>query len=83
MFVRLSMWGVAHDQRAKVPMPPPRAAHDGMPPDREYGPRPEMLETLKTAAADIIRKETGREPDLRRLLDEGYENLRSCLPTGS
>jgi len=83
MFVRLSMWGVAPDQRAKVPMPPPRAAHDGMPPDREYGPRPEMLETLKTAAADIIRKETGREPDLRRLLDEGYENLRSCLPAGS
>jgi hypothetical protein len=83
MFVRLSMWDVARDQRAKVPMPPPRAAHDGMPPDREYGPRPEMLETLKTAAADIIRKETGREPDLRRLLDEGYENLRSCLPTGS
>jgi len=42
-----------------------------------------MLETLKTAAADIIRKETGREPDLRRLLAEGYENLRSCLPAGS
>jgi hypothetical protein len=83
IYVRLSMWGVAHDQRAKVPMPPPRAAHDGMPPDREYGPKPEMLESLKGAVAAILRKETGTEPSLQRLLENGYENLRPCLPTGS
>jgi hypothetical protein len=83
IYVRLSMWGVAHDQREKVPMPPPRAAHDGMPPDQEYGPKPEMLESLKGAVADILRKETGTEPSLQRLLEGGYENLRPCLPAGS
>jgi mono/diheme cytochrome c family protein len=83
MYVRLSMWGLDRTQREKVPMPPPRAAHDGTPPDQEYGPRPEMLETLKRAAADILRKETGAAPDLRSLLDGGYENLPACLPAGA
>jgi hypothetical protein len=83
IYVRLSMWGVARDRREKVPMPPPRAAHDGMPPDQEYGPKPEMLESLRGAVADILRKETGTEPSLQRLLEDGYENLRPCLPAGS
>jgi hypothetical protein len=83
IFVRLSMWGIAPGQREKVPMPPPRAAHDGMPPDIEYGPKPEMLETLKAAAADILRKETGAAPSLQELLENDYENLRPCLPAGS
>jgi hypothetical protein len=77
------MWGVEPAQRQKVPMPPPRAAHGGMPPDQEYGPRPEMLETLRQAAADILRQQTGVAPDLRALLDGGYENLRACLPAGA
>jgi hypothetical protein len=42
-----------------------------------------MLETLKRAAADILRKETGAAPDLRSLLDGGYENLPACLPAGA
>jgi hypothetical protein len=54
-----------------------------MPPDQEYGPRPEMLETLRQAAADILRQQTGVAPDLRALLDGGYENLRACLPAGA
>jgi hypothetical protein len=83
IYARLSMWGVARDRREKVPMPPPRAAHDGMPPDQEYGPKPEMLESLKSAVANILRKETGAEPDLQRLLEDGYENLRPCLPAGA
>jgi hypothetical protein len=83
IFVRLSMWGIAAEQREKVPMPPPRAAHDGTPPDVEYGPRPETLETLKAAAADILRKETGSTPSLQQLLENDYENLRPCLPAGS
>ena len=83
MYVRLSMWGIAPEKREKVPMPPPRAAHDGMPPDREYGPKPEMVQALKAAAADILRQETGGDPDLQRLLADGYENLRPCLPAGS
>jgi len=83
IYVRLSMWGVARDRREKVPMPPPRAAHDGMPPDQEYGPKPEMLESLKGVVTAILRKETGTEPSLQRLLEDGYENLRPCLPAGS
>ena len=83
VYVRVSMWGVAPEKREKVPMPPPRAAHDGMPPDREYGPKPEMVQALKAAAADILRQETGGDPDLQRLLADGYENLRPCLPAGS
>jgi hypothetical protein len=83
IFVRLSMWDVASDRRAKVPMPPPRAGHDGTPPDHEYAPKPDTLESLKAAAATILRKETGGEPSVQRLLENGYENLRPCLPAGS
>src|SRR5262249_53205771 len=83
MFVRLSMWSTAPDKRAKVPMPPPRAEHDGMPLDQEYGPKPEVLEMLKTAAADIVRRQSGAEPDLQRMLEDGYENLHPCLPAGT
>ena len=41
------------------------------------------LESLKSAVANILRKETGAEPNLQRLLEDGYENLRACLPAGT
>ena len=83
MFVRLSMWDLASDKREKTPMPPPRASYDGMPPDHEYGPKPEILASLKRAAAKLLRRETGVEPSLQHLLEGGYESLPPCLPAGA
>ena len=83
MFVRLSMWNLASDKREKTPMPPPRASYDGMPPDHEYGPKPEILASLKRAAAKLLRRETGVEPSLQHLLEGGYESLPPCLPAGA
>jgi hypothetical protein len=33
--------------------------------------------------AKWLEKEQGRAPVLEELLDEGYENLRPCLPAGA
>jgi hypothetical protein len=35
---------------------------------------------LERAAAALLRAETGAEPELERLLANGYEALRPCLP---
>lgn len=83
MFVRLSMWDLAAAKREKTPMPPTRASNDGMPPDHEYGPKPEALAALKQAVVKILRKETGVEPSLQHLLEGGYESLPPCLPAGA
>jgi hypothetical protein len=82
MFVRLSMWDLTADKRAKTPMPPMRASNDGMPPDHEYGPKPEALSALKQAVVKILRKETGVEPSLQHLLEGGYESLPPCPARG-
>ncbi len=77
------MWDLSPERREKTPMPPPRASHGGMPSLQEYGPKAEVTDSLKEAAADMLRKEAGRTPTLDGLLAHGYENLRSCLPAGS
>jgi mono/diheme cytochrome c family protein len=83
IFVRLSMWDVSPQERDKTPMPPPRASHGGMPSLQEYGPKAEVIDSLKEAAADMLRKEIGRTPTLDGLLAHGYESLRPCLPASS
>jgi hypothetical protein len=83
IYVRLSMWDVAPGDRAKVPMPPPRAAHEGLTPDHEYAPKPEVLDAIKADVTAILRKRNGAEPDLRRMLEDGYESLPACLPAGA
>ena len=83
IFVRLSMWQVSADQRAKTPMPPARAAYDGMAVEREMAAHPETISALKSATGRMLRAQSGRVPKLNELLADGYENLRPCLPPGS
>jgi len=78
MFVRLAMWQVAPTARAKVPMPPPRAAlnggpHEQLKPDAAIAP-------LQATVAEWLRRESGTAPEVDTLLARGYENLRPCLP---
>jgi mono/diheme cytochrome c family protein len=78
IYVRLAMWEVPPAARAKVPMPPPRAAlrgspHEQLVADAAIGP-------LQTTVAGWLRSETGTVPTVDALLAGGYENLRACLP---
>lgn len=78
IYVRLAMWRVAPERRAKTPMPPPfPAAHAS-----EYAPPP-AIAALERLAADLARAETGAAPQLGPLLENGYERLRPCLPDAS
>jgi hypothetical protein len=77
IFVRLALWQTPPAARDKVPMPPPRASHDGRPwiqtePDR-------AIAALQDQVAGWLRAETGRTPDAAEMLARGYENLRPCL----
>ncbi len=83
IFVRLSMWQQAKDKRVKTPMPPVRAAHGGMPIEREYPPKADTLRVLLNAASNMVRAKTGVAPSLHELLRDGYENLPACLPAGA
>jgi hypothetical protein len=77
LYARLAMWRRAPTRREKVPMPPPIATtypDDPLPP-REAG-------ALEQIAADLLRAETGRTPQLDALLANGYETLRPCLTDG-
>jgi hypothetical protein len=75
IYVRLALWRVAPDARDKTPMPPP------FPSTREEThPPPAAVAGLERAAAALVRAETGAEPELERLLANGYEALRPCLP---
>ncbi len=81
IFVRLSMWQSPAASRAKVPMPPPRASHQGSPsiqatPDAS-------IAALQATVAEWLRAESGQVPDLAAMLARGYENLRPCLQANS
>jgi hypothetical protein len=81
IFVRLAMWQAPEPERAKVPMPPPSASHEGAPRiQSQPGP---AIAGLQATAAAWLRAETGRSPDVSALLARGYENLRPCLPPGT
>ena len=75
IYVRLALWRIAPDARDKTPMPPPVPSTRATP----HAP-PESVAGLERAAAALVRAETGAEPQLERLLVNGYEALRPCLP---
>ena len=81
IFVRLAMWQTPESERAKVPMPPPAASHQGAPMiQSRAGPE---IAALQASVAAWLRAETGRTPDVAAMIAGGYENLRPCLPPGS
>lgn len=81
IFVRLSMWEIAPALRDKVPMPPPLAARKGSP-WVQTTPHPSIA-LLRLKAAEWLRAETGRTPDVMEMIAAGYENLRPCLPSAT
>jgi hypothetical protein len=81
IYVRLAMWQAPEATRAKVPMPPPGASHQGAPwIQSESDP---AIAALQARVAAWLRAEDGRPPDLAAMLARGYENLRPCLPAGT
>jgi hypothetical protein len=77
IYARLAMWRVLPDAREKTPMPPASP----LPRARDYPP-PAAVAGLERMAAAMVRSETGTEPQLAHLLEDGYERLRPCLPEG-
>ena len=75
IYVRLAMWNLRPDARDKTPMPPPLASTR-----EQTSAPPAVVAGLQRAAAALVRAETGAEPQLERMLAEGYEGLRPCLP---
>jgi hypothetical protein len=75
IYVRLALWRVAPEARDKTPMPPPTPSTRAEP----HAP-PAAVAGLERAAAALVRAETGAEPQIERLLANGYEALRPCLP---
>ena len=59
-------------------MPPPRAAASGHPWAQTTADP--IVATLQRAAGDWIRAEGNVAPQPEQLLEQGYENLRPCLP---
>ncbi len=78
IYVRLAMWQRPPGQWTKVPMPPPRASVSGHPwIQSDADP---VVATLRQASPGWIRAEGKEGPTLEHLLEQGYENLRPCLP---
>ena len=59
-------------------MPPPRAAASGHPSVQAHADP--IVATLQQAAGDWIRAEGNATLKPEQLLEQGYENLRPCLP---
>lgn len=78
LYVRLSMWRLAPEQRPKTPMPPDYALYGlhGSPQAwRDSG----ELAALRAYVERALQAESGKvRPE--EFLSRGYENLRSCLP---
>lgn len=79
LYVRLAMADLAPEQRAKTPMPPesllPAFATDSA----GWRGSP-TRQTLLAEVSHWLQAETGRPPELAKLLVDGYEALRPCLP---
>ena len=78
IYVRLAMARRAPSGRVKTPMPPASmlpAFHS----DPEAWAKSGDRAALEAVAAAQLRSESGREPDVDRLLAGGYEALRPCL----
>jgi hypothetical protein len=83
IFVRVSMWQLKPDMRDKTPMPPAFALRSLGTGRGEEGPDAAVIASLRNAAGEMLRAETGRIPSVDELLARGYESLRPCLPADS
>ena len=78
LYVRLGMWQLPPDARAKSPMPPP-AALAALNTHPANWSRSAELSALQRFAAGLLRSQSGVEPSLAALSARGYETLRPCL----
>jgi hypothetical protein len=79
LYVRLTMSRIAVHDRQKTPMPPHYALH-GFRVAPQAWPDSSELAALIGYVERTLERETGKAPQLNRLLENGYENLRACLP---
>jgi hypothetical protein len=79
LYVRLTMSRIALHDRQKSPMPPHYALH-GFRVAPQAWPDSSELAALIGYVDRTLERETGKTPQIKRLLENGYENLRACLP---
>jgi hypothetical protein len=79
LYVRLAMADLMPEQRDKTPMPP-ESMLPAFATDRAAWRASPARQALLAQVDAWLRAETGRPPDLRQLLANGYEALRPCLP---
>jgi mono/diheme cytochrome c family protein len=82
LYVRLSMWQIAPEQRAKTPMPPQYALYGFHGSPQSWRESAELA-ALKAYVERALQTEKGKTPRPDELLALGYENLRACLPEAS
>ena len=78
LFVRLSMWQLVPGAQQKTPMPP-MLAIQGEGYSLAAWRDGDELPTLKRYVENVLKKQTGKTPQLNDLVKRGYENLRPCL----
>jgi len=78
IYVRLAMARRAPSGRVKTPMPP-ASMLPAFRSDPEAWAKSGDRAALEAVVAAQLRSESGREPDVDRLLAGGYEALRPCL----
>ncbi|WP_455376637.1 hypothetical protein, partial [Kaarinaea lacus] len=79
IYFRLSMWHQGIENRTKSPMPPVTALHKLGFTQLRWAASDELL-SLTHAAAKLIAKKTGAQPDLEQFIKTGFNNLPECLP---
>ena len=82
LYVRLSMWQLAPEQRPKTPMPPQYALYGFHSSPQSWRDSAELA-ALKAYVERALQTEKGKTPRPEELLARGYENLRACLPEAS
>jgi mono/diheme cytochrome c family protein len=82
LYVRLSMWQIAPEQRPKTPMPPQYALYGFHSSPQAWRDSAELA-ALRTYVERALQAEKGKAPRPEELLARGYENLRACLPEAS
>ncbi len=78
IYVRLSMWELAEDERPKSPMPPQHSLKAYNQSQSKWRASRDLA-TLKTYVAQILKREQGEVPSVKSLLHDGYDATRSCL----
>ena len=82
LYVRLSMWQLAPEQRPKTPMPPYYALYGFHVTPQAWRDSAELA-ALKAYVERVLQAEYGKAPRPDELVNRGYENLRACLPEAS